>query len=139
MCGEENRQMQATILNLNSGYADKRRAGARPENESLTRANLLLYSSAQQPLSIDGEALAQRSMDYVLADLRAALLQAAVSHPSSRCRSLSHQIDALETDIGRCCEGRTLLQHWPELDERADALANAIMNLGSRPISIDNL
>lgn len=121
--------MQATILNLKSSYADKHRAGARPENESLTRANLLLYSSAQQPLSIDGEALAQRSMDYVLADLRAALLQAAVSHPSSRCRSLSHQIDALEADIGRCCQGHTLLQHWPELDERADTLAALIQNM----------
>ena len=102
--------MQARILNLNV-YADKRRAGARPEDDSLTRANLLLYSSAQQPLSVDGEALARRSMDYQLADLRAALLQVAVSHYSSQCRSLSSQIDALEADIGCCCRGHTLLQH----------------------------
>ena len=135
--------MQATILNLKSSYADKRRAGARPENESLTRANLLLYSSAQQPLSIDGEALARVDMTgrmiRVLADLRAALLQAAVGHCSSQCRSLSRQIDALEADIGRCCQGHTLLQHWPELDDRADALATAIKNLGFQPIPIDNL
>lgn len=127
--------MQARILNLNTSIADKRRGGARPEDESLTRANLLLYnsgSSQPQPV-LDGASVACRSLKYQVADLWSALLSTADGRQRS---DLAAMIDELETDVNTHWRNHTLLAHWTELDERADLLATMIQRNNNSPIEL---
>ena len=121
--------MQARILNLSSRNADKRRNGARPEDESLARANLLLYNSgsSQPQAAVDGEAVACRSLKYQVADLWSALLS--LDDGLRQHSDLARMLDKLETDVNTHWHAHTLLAHWSELDERADTLATLIQNM----------
>ena len=121
--------MQARILNLSSRNADKRRGGARPEDESSARANLLLYNSgsSQPQAAVDGEAVACRSLKYQVADLWSALLS--LDDGLRQHGDLARMLDELETDVNTHWHAHTLLAHWSELDERADTLATLIQNM----------
>ena len=130
MCGGENGHMQARIVNLSSNNADKRRGGARPEDESPSRAYLLLYNSEEgQPQNVlDGEAVACRSLKYQVADLWSALLSTADGRQHG---DLARMLDEFETDVNVHWQQHTLLAHWSELDERANVLSDLIAQLGT--------
>ena len=135
MCRGENGHMQARILNLNTSIADKRRGGARPEDESPTRANLLLYNSgsSQPQPALDGESVACRSLKYQVADLWSAFLATAEGRQHS---DLARMIDKFETEVNTHWRNHTLLDHWTELDERADLLATMIQRNNNSPIKL---
>ena len=128
--------MQARILNLSSRNADKRRNGARPEDESFARANLLLYNSgsSQPQAAVDGEAVACRSLKYQVADLWSALLS--LDDGLRQHSDLARMIDKFETEVNTHWRNHTLLDHWTELDERADLLATMIQRNNNSPIKL---